>query len=89
MDTAVPGPSARLVYSATQGLNIDEIAYSVLPEVGNFITSSIPAGLFLAKENGRLREGDIAAGWVASAGMGIQCAPSPSEEAYILIMHFS
>lgn len=43
--------------------------YFIFPKTGNLITSSIPAALAMAEEEGRLQRGDRVAAWMAAAGM--------------------
>ncbi len=57
------------IEAAADKIGMGELIYSVFPKVGNLVSSSIPAGISLAKNSERLQKGDVAAGWVASAGM--------------------
>jgi len=77
LSTPLDGIAAIFPHAVSQ-LAIDAAAssagardrvYTVFPRTGNLISASVPAGLSLALGEGRLNKGDIAAGWVGSAGM--------------------
>lgn len=61
--------SQPAILAVASAAGASQLVYSVFPKVGNLISASIPAGLCLALKDGRVSEGDIAAGCVASAGM--------------------
>jgi len=48
---------------------LGERIFHVFQETGNIVSASVPAALALASEQGRLRRGDRALGWIGSAGM--------------------
>jgi 3-oxoacyl-[acyl-carrier-protein] synthase III len=43
--------------------------YYVYPQYGNIVSASVPAGIALASQAGRIKPGDRLIGWVGSAGM--------------------
>lgn len=49
--------------------NIEKLYTKVFPNYGNLVSASIPAGMFLALEEGRLKRGDRVVFIPASAGM--------------------
>lgn len=50
-------------------LGLAERMFHVYPEYGNLVSASVPAGMALAIEEGRLQRGDRVGCWVGSAGM--------------------
>lgn len=50
-------------------LGIRDRLFHIYPGYGNVVSASVPAGLALALEGGRIRRGDRLATWVGSAGM--------------------
>jgi 3-oxoacyl-[acyl-carrier-protein] synthase III len=61
--------SKSAIDAAASRVGVSNLVYSVFPSVGNLASASIPAGLSLALREERIREGDIVAGLVGSAGM--------------------
>jgi len=50
-------------------VGVEKLLYNIYPEYGNVVSASVPAGMALAIQEGRIKRGDRIAGWVASAGM--------------------
>lgn len=50
-------------------IDVNHLMHFLYPEYGNIVSASVPAGLSIAIEQGRVRRGDRVAGWVGSAGM--------------------
>lgn len=48
---------------------IGDKIYHIYHKTGNLVSASIPAAMFLAQEDKRLKKGDKAIAWVGSAGM--------------------
>ena len=61
--------SQPAVEAAALRAGASQLVYGTFPKVGNLISASVPAGIALALGEGRIKSGDIAAGWVGSAGM--------------------
>jgi acyl-CoA:acyl-CoA alkyltransferase len=61
--------SQPAVEAAALRAGASQLLYAPFPKVGNLISASVPAGIALALNEGRIKSGDIAAGWVGSAGM--------------------
>lgn len=61
--------SCPAINKAASMIGAQHLIYNIFPKVGNVISASVPAGLSLAMDSGRVKRGDIAAGWVGSAGM--------------------
>jgi 3-oxoacyl-[acyl-carrier-protein] synthase III len=61
--------SEAAIEAAATRAAVGHIIYSVFPRVGNLVSAAVPAGIALALADGHVRSGDIAAGWVGSAGM--------------------
>jgi acyl-CoA:acyl-CoA alkyltransferase len=51
------------------GLDAPVPYFFLMPEYGNLVSNSIPAGISLAREQGRLKRGDQVAGLMTAAGM--------------------
>ena len=49
--------------------NLNVPFYFIFPKTGNLITSSIPAALAMAVDDGSLKRGDRVAAWMAAAGL--------------------
>ncbi len=47
----------------------DNKMYYVYPKYGNLVSASVPAGIELAEQEGKIKRGDKLMGWVGSAGM--------------------
>ncbi|XLS27627.1 3-oxoacyl-ACP synthase III family protein [Flavobacteriaceae bacterium M23B6Z8] len=54
-----------------RGLKLDVPYYFIFEDYGNLVTSSLPAGMYLAREEGKFRRGMRASGWMAAAGMSL------------------
>lgn len=61
--------SQATVEATASRAGASQLVYGTFPQVGNLISASVPAGIALARNQGRIKRGDIAAGWVGSAGM--------------------
>jgi acyl-CoA:acyl-CoA alkyltransferase len=61
--------SEPAIEAAAARAGASQIIYSVFPKVGNLVSAAVPAGIALALDDRRVRAGDVAAGWVGSAGM--------------------
>ena len=55
--------------SIAQVLGIANQMYYVYPQYGNLVSASIPSGIYLAEQEGKMNRGDKLMGWVGSAGM--------------------
>lgn len=54
---------------AAKKVGIQHLLYHLYPHYGNLVTASIPAGIALATQEGRIKRGDKLVGWVGSSGM--------------------
>jgi acyl-CoA:acyl-CoA alkyltransferase len=61
--------SEQAIKAAATRAGASHMIYSVFPKVGSLVSAAVPAGIALALDEGRVGAGDIAAGWVGSAGM--------------------
>jgi 3-oxoacyl-[acyl-carrier-protein] synthase III len=61
--------SKRDWHDGADVLGIRDRLFHIYPEYGNVVSASVPAGLALALESGRIQRGDRLATWVGSAGM--------------------
>jgi 3-oxoacyl-[acyl-carrier-protein] synthase III len=61
--------SQPAVEAAALKAGASQLVYGTFPQVGNLISASVPAGIALARDEGRIKSGDVGAGWVGSAGM--------------------
>lgn len=61
--------SCPTIEEAASRIGINHLIYNVFPRVGNIISASVPAALSLAIDDGRVSNGDVAVGWIGSAGM--------------------
>lgn len=52
-----------------RALGVADRMHYLYPDHGNLVSASVPAGIATAVEQGLLRRGDRAAGWMGSAGM--------------------
>jgi 3-oxoacyl-[acyl-carrier-protein] synthase III len=62
--------SRRLWDDMGREAGIDEgTIHHMYPEFGNLVSASVPAGIAVAKQRKKFKEGDTLVGWVGSAGM--------------------
>jgi len=55
--------------TAAKEVGAENLLYHIYPKYGNVVSASVPAGMALSIEEGRIQRGDRVAGWMASAGM--------------------
>ena len=53
---------------------VEDKLFYVYPEYGNLVSASVPAGIALASEQGKIQRGDPIVIWVGSAGMSFAVA---------------
>jgi acyl-CoA:acyl-CoA alkyltransferase len=80
----VPRDSIRIVFPHASSkrdwddgadvLGMRDRLFHIYPEYGNVVSASVPAGLALALEGGRIQRGDRLATWVGSAGMSFSAS---------------
>lgn len=70
IDIVFPHAASRRAWDdIAEEVGVGGKIHHMYPEFGNLVSASVPAGIAVAKQRNKFKEGDTLVGWVGSAGM--------------------